>query len=114
MRLGLLTLCFVLASLPAMAQEPSLEVSREACSWAMVEYKMPEGVELNSSPISSAFTVNLTQDLATKLGLPTDIYASELQIGTIELVDGALTFNGQPLENPDQAALAEACRSATP
>ena len=75
---------------------------------------MPEGVELNSSPISSAFTVNLTQDLATKLGLPTDIYASELQIGTIELVDGALTFNGQPLENPDQASLAEACRSATP
>lgn len=113
MRRCLLTLCLLLIALPALAQEPSLEVSQEACNWAMVEYKMPEGVELNASPVAKNFTVNLTQDLGTKLGLPTDIYASELQIGTIELVDGALTFNGQPLENPDQAALAEACRSAT-
>ena len=59
-------------------------------------------------------TINLTVDLLRAYGVPSESPLSprgEASVGTVayDIAAGRLTFNGQPLSDPEQQALAAGC-----
>jgi hypothetical protein len=116
---------------PAAAQE-KLAVSREACN-QLADY-VPDpgiaykpGVDVNGQAVAPAdlpgnaqiaipeeFSILVTADLGQKLGIPANSknYQSYAYIGTVTYKDGQVYFNDQPLQDPQAAALAQACRQA--
>lgn len=115
-----LALALLFAALPAWA-ETEVKIDPAACRWAAayqpdtgVTYTPAPGVDLNPSPLNGTLTkeitIDLTMDLASRLNIPASLLGSEVQLGTLKLRDGKLTFNDVPLDNPDAASLQAACQ----
>lgn len=95
---------------------------------ADVAYK--PGVDVRGNPVAPAdlpgqaritapneITINLTVDLLRQYGVtPASPLAprGEASVGTVtyDIAAGRMTFNGQPLSDPEQDALAAACSGA--
>jgi hypothetical protein len=62
-------------------------------------------------------TINITVELQQRFGIPvtSNLYKPEAGIGTVVVKpDGSATFNGQPLTNQEQSALAFLCQRQGP
>lgn len=62
-------------------------------------------------------TINITVELQQRFGIPvtSNLYKPEASIGTVVVKpDGSATFNGQPLTNQEQSALAYLCQRQGP
>jgi|SRR5208282_2920732 len=127
-RAFLLGLIVLLATMHAQAQ--TIALTRESCidlvehiPGADVTYQ--PGIDVNGQPVAPAdmpgspqvqvpdeFSIRITVGLGRRLGIPANPnnFQSEADIGVVSYKDGKAYFNGQPLEDPDAAALAEACR----
>jgi len=127
-RAFLLGLIVLLATMHAQAQ--TIALTRESCTdlvehipGADVTYQ--PGIDVNGQPVAPAdmpgspqvqvpdeFSIRITVGLGRRLGIPANPnnFQSEADIGVVSYKDGKAYFNGQPLEDPDAAALAEACR----
>ena len=89
-----------------------------------VAYK--PGVDVHGRPVAPAdlggavrigppeeLTIPITIDLQKRLGIPVDPKQYQTQnftVGTVTWKDGRGYFNGQPLQNEEQARLAELCQ----
>ena len=65
------------------------------------------------SPIKlpKEITIDIGIDLEEKYGLGAGgTYTGTADIGKVKVKDGRVTFNGQPLGDQEQQAIAEACR----
>lgn len=61
----------------------------------------------------TAFSIPITIDLQRRLGVPPDPaqYQTEnFTVGTVTVRDGRAWFNGQPLQDEDQARLSRLCQ----
>jgi hypothetical protein len=119
----------VLAALPAFAQQ--VQVSDRECR-QLVDYVASQdvnykpGVDVYGRPVKSAdlspqtqvqvpqnFTFDVNIDLK-KYGIPASspIFQPTMNVGKISVEDGGrrVSFNGQPLGNSEQQALAELCK----
>ncbi len=127
---GLLLLPLVLAA-SAAAQPQSVIISAEDCR-ALVRHAPAPGVayepgvdvrgrrvtqaDLNPSPITlpENFAVHITVDLFDRMGIPPGgdaEYEAEVGVGTVEVTaDRRILFNGQPVGDDAQRALAAGCR----
>ncbi|MEZ0262763.1 MAG: hypothetical protein ACAH80_17290 [Alphaproteobacteria bacterium] len=115
-------------SVPALAAEekPVPEIDPALCS-RIVEYQKPAGVDykpgvdangkpvveadLNPSPVkmSENISFNITIDVAQYLGLSTPGLEGIVNVGTISVQNGKMTFNGEPMEGHAAKALRELC-----
>lgn len=95
---------------------------------ADVAYK--PGVDVHGRSVASAdlpgqaritgpneIAINLTVDVLQQYGVPADSLLSpsgEASVGTVkyDIAAGRLTYNGQPLSDPEQDALAAACATS--
>ena len=95
---------------------------------ADVTYK--PGVDVRGNPVAPAdlpgqarltapneITIDLTVDVLRRYGVPSDSPLAprgEAAVGTIvyDIAAGRMTYNGQPLSDPEQDALAAACAAA--
>lgn len=62
-------------------------------------------------------TINITVELQQRFGIPvtSNLYKPEASIGSVVVKpDGTATFNGQPLTNQEQSALAFLCQRQGP
>jgi hypothetical protein len=95
-----------------------------------VAYK--PGVDVDGNPVAPAdldgtprleipesFAIPITVEIAHRLGIPAfpdpanpqnDTYKPEASIGTVTYENGRFAFNGQPLQDDAEAALAELCQ----
>jgi hypothetical protein len=65
--------------------------------------------------LSPSFTFDLNVDLAPYLPAGSRLSMPQMGVGRVTLgPDGKVMFNGQPVGQGDGAALAAACRRATP
>lgn len=96
---------------------------------ADVAYK--PGIDARGNPVTPAdlpgqaritapdeITINLTIDVLQQYGVPADSLlapSGEASIGTVkyDIASGRLTYNGEPLNDPEQDALAAACSGVT-
>jgi len=127
-RLPAIAALLLLTALPARAD--TVGISRETCAELVqhvpgsdVEYR--PGVDVNGDKVAPAdmpenaqitvpreFSIPITVDLGKRLGIPRNpnSFQSNAEIGVLSYKDGQLFFNGQPLQNPDEAALSQACQ----
>ncbi|MFN4281987.1 MAG: hypothetical protein ACK4NA_05010 [Alphaproteobacteria bacterium] len=76
--------------------------------------------DLNPAPplvLPDDVTIAITVDLQQRFGIPasSSLYKPEASIGTVVVrPDGSATFNGQPLTNQEQSALAFLCQKQGP
>jgi len=88
------------------------------------------GVDVRGNPVAPAdlpgqaritaakeVTIRVTVDLLQRHGVPADSPIAprgEAAVGTVvfDMMSGRLTYDGQPLNDPEQDALAVACRDA--
>ena len=89
---------------------------------ADVAYK--PGVDVKGRPVAGAdlepsappvlakeFTFDLNIDLRGRVPAGSPLFQPQLNVGRIALTpDGKIAFNGQPLGNPEQVAIAELCQ----
>ncbi len=56
--------------------------------------------------------IPITIDIGKRFGVSSTsgLYDAEAEMGVVTWRDGKITYNGQPLNNQDEAALAAACR----
>jgi hypothetical protein len=74
----------------------------------------PAELDGGSRPeLPDSIPILITIDLQERFGIPADSRLFEpnayIGIAAFRFADGAITFNGQPLTDPEQAALAAAC-----
>jgi hypothetical protein len=116
---------------PLMAGEPQLTVKREDCE-ALVKYRQPPGVayepgvDAYGNPVAPAdlpgsnqqlnlpplIAIPIDVDLQDRYHIPANspLFEGDAQIGIVVAdLNGNVTFNGQPLGDPEADALAEAC-----
>ncbi len=68
--------------------------------------------DLNPAPpvLAGEFTFDLNVDLAGRVPAGSGLFEPQLGVGRVTIrPDGQIAFNGRPLGDPDQAALAELC-----
>jgi hypothetical protein len=116
---------------PAVAD---IAVSRQDCDW-LVKYQQPPGVEyqpgvdVHGEPvvpadINSGANIQLPQTIVIPVEVLLRKYAfippgsplrqSKAELGTITVTGDQVFYNDQPLTDPDEAALAAACRAQIP
>ena len=137
MRLGIaqIALCIALmaAAVPGQAADSPLQLRREDCAQVVKHRPTPDtayqpGVDSRGNPVVPAdldggstivlpaiIPVFITVDLQDRFHIPLNsaLYEGEAAVGiaTVDL-DGNVTFNGQPLTDPEADALAAACDAA--
>jgi hypothetical protein len=121
----------ILLAVVSPVRAETVTITRETCAQlvqhvpdADVAYK-PGGVDSTGAPVAPAdlpgspqitvpqeFSIPITVDLGQRLGFPADpnSFQSKAEIGVITYKDGQVFFNGQPLQDPDAAALSAACQ----
>ena len=132
MRLGMLAVACLLVPMlgagPALA-DTTLKVSKRDCNRlvqhqpsADVAYKA--GVDVRGKKVKTAdadgtvkldlpeeITIPITFDIAEKYGVGTaGKFAGESVVGKVTVKGGRTYWNGKPLDNEDQAAIAAACQ----
>lgn len=123
-------LAAALAVTSAPAGAEAISVSRQDCLGLVRHAPAPgvayrRGVDVDGNPVTPAetsgngavapprtFTIDITVDIAKRLGLPADpsLFQGEAKIGTVTFRDGRAWFNGQPLSTGGQKSLAAMCR----
>jgi hypothetical protein len=116
---------------PLMAGEPQLTLKREDCE-ALVKYRQPPGVayepgvDAYGNPVAPAdlpgssqqlnlpplIAIPIDVDLQDRYHIPANsaLFEADAIVGiAVSDLDGNVTFNGQPLSDPEADALAEAC-----
>lgn len=126
----IIVVAFALAAEQAAAREGGgLAIAREDCAWLVAHHPAPDvayqpGVDVRGQEVAPAdlngsdielpevLVIDLTVDLADRLGIPADPdnFQAELEIGTVELRDGRVYLNDEPIGDEAQAALAVQCR----
>jgi hypothetical protein len=127
----------VLALAPAPGRGETITVTAATCAALAAHVPAPDvayrpGVDVDGNPVTPAdlggtpeikvpesFSIAITVEIAHRLGIPAfpdpanpqnDIYKPEASIGVVTYTDGRFEFNGQPLEDDAQAALAALCQ----
>ena len=121
-----------LAPLSAGAHESAaLAISRADCDRLVAHLPAPDvayrpGVDAHGRPVAPAdldggvqidvpedIVIVIEVDLFERFAIPADPanYQAVALIGLVEYRDGRFTFNGQPLQNEETAALAERCQT---
>ncbi len=113
---------------PALAEDAVLRMARADCNRLVAHRSAPDvayqaGVDVRgravvpASPeganrllLSDDLLIPLELRLFDRLGGGTAVAEARVIIGTVELRDGRAYFNGQPLDDPTTAELAEKCR----
>jgi hypothetical protein len=127
-RTFLLVTIVLLRAMHAHAQ--TITATRETCA-DLVEHvpsadvAYQPGIDVAGQPVAPAdlpgsptiqvpeeFSIPITVDLGRRLGIPSNPnnFRAKADIGVVSYKDGKAFFNGQPLQDPDAAALADACR----
>ncbi len=124
----LLVICLA-ASGPALAEDAVLRMARADCNRLVAHRSMPDvayqaGVDVRGRAVAPASPEGVNRPLLSddlliplelrlfdRLGGGTDVAEARVIIGTVELRAGRAYFNGQPLDDPTAAELAEKCRS---
>ena len=120
-----------LAPLSAGAHESAaVTISRADCDRLVAHVPSPDvayrpGMDAHGRPVAPAdldggvrldlpedIVIEIEVDLFERFGIPADpaSYQADALIGLVEYRDGRFTFNGQPLQDEDAAALAERCQ----
>lgn len=126
--------CFI-AVVDSTARAATITVSATDCQ-RLVQHQpaadvaYTPGVDVNGNPVAPAdlpvsvtirtpteVTFEVTYDLLSNYGVAEDSLLAargEASIGTVkyDLLSGVLTFNGERLDDPETAALADLCRAA--
>ena len=117
-----------LLAFPASAQEVTVKKSDcrrlvKHSPSADVEYQ--PGVDVNGKKVAPAdlksgpqikvpdeITIDLTVDLAARFGIPATAnkFQGEANVGKVTIRGGKAYYNGQPLQDETQDALAQICR----
>lgn len=122
----------IAGALPAAgpARADTVVVTRQTCDQLVqhvpdADVPYQPGVDVNGRPVAPAdlpgnaqikipetFEIPITVDLGQRLGIPSDPkrFRAKAQIGTVTYRDGQAYLNGQPLHDPDAAALSRACQ----
>lgn len=114
---------------PLAREGGGLTIARGDCAWLIAHQPAPDvayqpGVnvrgrevapaDLNGSDIElpDVLVIDLTVNLADRLGIPADpdSFQADLEIGAVELRDGRVYLNDEPVSGEAQAALAVQCR----
>lgn len=77
-----------------------------------VQGRAVAGADLDPAPpvLAGEFTFDLNVDLAGRVPAGSGLFQPQLGVGRVSIrPDGQVAFNGRPLGNADQAALAELC-----
>ena len=126
---GLVALAAI-AALPGQADaQQKLKVSRDDCNQVVNYTQAPgvayqPGVDATGRPVASAdlaggiqvkprteFTIDLTVDMGKRFGVPPNrLYQSQANVGQITVRGNQAYFDGQPLTDEGQAALAQLCQ----
>lgn len=127
---GALVALAAIAVLPGQAgAQQKLKVSREACNQVVNYTQAPgvayqPGVDSSGRPVASAdlaggiqvqprteFTIDLTVDMGKRFGVsPKALYQAQANVGQITVRGNQAYFDGQPLTDEGQAALAQLCQ----
>jgi hypothetical protein len=110
----------LLAAAPAMAQE-RLVIRRDACDQlvnlsppADVEYR--PGVDARGRPVAPADLPAESNPRVDEIFIEIDadtrrrFFAGEASVGVVVIQDNKAYFNGQPLEDREQAMVSQLCR----
>jgi len=137
MRLGTapVALCFALSTIagPGLAADSPLQISREDCIQVVKHRPSPDtayqsGVDSHGNPVVPAdvegtpeivlpavIPVLISVDLQERFHIPLNskLYEGNAGVGVALVdLDGNVTFNGEPLTDPEADALAAACDAA--
>ncbi|HEY4134178.1 MAG TPA: hypothetical protein VGO34_03090 [Alphaproteobacteria bacterium] len=138
--LGGLWLAFAAAGAAAQAPKASPDgetkviLKRSDCTRLTAHHPVPDatyqpGVDVHGRAVAPAdlagspqiampdeITIAITVELEKRFGIPAGhFYKPEAGIGTVVVKpDGSATFNGQPLTDPEQSALAYLCQRQGP
>ncbi|MFO0997164.1 MAG: hypothetical protein U1F33_10830 [Alphaproteobacteria bacterium] len=126
---GLVALAALTALPPHADAQQKLKVSREACNQVVNYTQAPgvayqPGVDAMGRPVASAdlaggiqvqprteFTIDLTVDMGKRFGVsPKALYQAQANVGQITVRGNQAYFDGQPLTDEGQAALAQLCQ----
>lgn len=90
---------------PDVAYQPGVDVHGRP----VVPADLDGGIQLD---VSENVLIAIQIDLFERLGIPPNPgnYEADALIGLVEYRDGRFTFNGQPLQDEETAALAERCQ----
>jgi hypothetical protein len=117
---------------PSRAEEAVLRITRADCNRLVKHRAAPDaayrpGVDAHGRAVppadlgggariklSDTLVIPIEIELAERLGIPADParFDADALIGVVEVGDGPVTFNGRPLADEGQAALAAKCRAA--
>ena len=121
----LLALALVAFAAPAAGQ--TVVVDTAACRQLVRHHPSADvayrpGVDSRGRPVAAAdlspppqvlareFTFDLNVDLRGRVPAGSQLFEPQLNVGRVAIgPDGRVAFNGQPLADPDQVALAELC-----
>jgi hypothetical protein len=123
----------LLAAIPVFAQtggQPAVAISAEDCRALVAHQPGPDvafqpGVDVRGDPVAPAdlpggleieppttFIIPIEIDLVERFGLLEQVpgFEADALVGTVLYDDGRLFLDGQPLQDPAQLAIVEACR----
>lgn len=134
---GMFFICLILNAVysPSAAAESEVTVTARDCQRLVAhrpsdDVAFKPGVDVHGNPVAPAdlpgsvkiktpteITFDVTYDLLSNYGVAEDsslLPRGSASVGTVkyDLMSGALTFNGQRLDDAEQAALADLCRAA--
>lgn len=117
----------------AATEQRVVEITNADCAWLVKHEPAPDiayqpGVDVHGRPVMPAdldarrlrlperVAIEITVDLQERFGIPSDsaLFQGEVAVGEVVVEGDRVTFNGQPLYDPELRALAEACRRPIP
>lgn len=109
---------------------PTIVVDRAACRWVQrhepaADVAFKPGVDARGQAVAPAdlpgstspalpdtIEIGITVPLAERFGVPADaLYRAEAYVGTVTLRNGAVLFNGQPINPAAESELVALCRT---
>lgn len=113
----------------AAAEQRVVWIKKADCAWLVKHEPAPDiayqpGVDVHGRPVAPAdldasslrlperTRIAITVDLQERFGIPTNsaLFEGEVAVGEVVVEGDRITFNGEPLYDPEIRALAEGCR----
>ncbi|WP_119458623.1 hypothetical protein [Rhodospirillaceae bacterium SYSU D60014] len=126
-------LLLTIAEGSAAAEQRVVWIKKADCAWLVKHEPAPDtayqpGVDVEGRPVAPAdldaqrlqlperTRIAITVDLQDRFGIPANsaLFEGEVAVGEVVVRGDQITFNGEPLYDPEIRALAEGCRRSAP